>query len=138
MPRTGLALALADSTPCQIDRKNIYREQSRALFFPHFEKPRGKPEDRIVQEIGSRWKALHETVLDGELVWDTLKDGRVSGSVPLERRLCMTDRRHVSAAQAAAAPLRCARHRRPEYGLAHAREALRREWLRHRLRSAQR
>ncbi|PWN96626.1 hypothetical protein FA09DRAFT_343830 [Tilletiopsis washingtonensis] len=59
-----------------IDRKNIYREQSRALFFPHFEKPRGKPEDRIVQDIGSRWKALHETVLDGELVWDTLKDGR--------------------------------------------------------------
>lgn len=78
------ARALANPPPRQIDRKNVYREQSRALFFPHFEKPRGKPEDRIVQEIGSRWKALHETVLDGELVWDTLKDGRVSTLALLE------------------------------------------------------
>ncbi|CEH15207.1 mrna capping alpha subunit [Ceraceosorus bombacis] len=56
-----------------INRKNVYREQTRSLFFPSHE--RTTPNDEKAVD-GGRWKARSETLLDGELVWDTLPDGR--------------------------------------------------------------
>jgi mRNA guanylyltransferase len=60
-----------------IDRKNEYRRQHPALFFPFHEIPPTEKACRALDMsmVGDRYAVRKDTLLDGELVWDVHRDG---------------------------------------------------------------
>lgn len=65
-----------------IDRKNNYRQQHSSLFFPYHEIPPSTQALRALEMaiVGDKptLGVRKDTLLDGELVWDEGKDGKVS------------------------------------------------------------
>lgn len=64
-----------------IDRKNNYRQQHPAFFFPYHEIPPSNAAHRKFDDmrvVADRYGVRSDTLLDGELVLDEEPDGRVS------------------------------------------------------------